>query len=241
MCGHKHLLSPTVQSSVSKQMHTQTQSTPAVATHSPASPQAALPVHVLPPLPYADNALEPVISASTIGYHYGKHNQGYIDELNALVIGTEFAGLTLQQTVVASAGQQEHVKIFNNAAQAWNHAFYWRSLSPKGGGAAPAAMRALIHSSFGGIDALTKAIGAAATTQFGSGWVWLVADGAVLKVITTSNAGTPLTTRMRPLLTIDVWEHAYYLDFKNQRADYVKGVLDRLINWDFAAENLASA
>jgi Fe-Mn family superoxide dismutase len=222
-------------------MHTQTQAAPASAIQSSASRQAALAAHVLPPLPYADNALEPVISASTIGYHYGKHNQGYIDELNALITGTEFAGLTLQQTVLASAGRQEHVKIFNNAAQAWNHAFYWRSLSPKGGGAAPAALRALIHSSFGGMEALTKAIGTAATTQFGSGWVWLVADGVALKVIPTSNAGTPLTTRMKPLLTIDVWEHAYYLDFKNKRTDYVKVVLDRLINWEFAAENLASA
>ena len=197
--------------------------------------------HTLASLPYPDTALEPYISAATVRLHYGKHNKGYVDELNKLVAGTRFADLSLLQTIQATVSIPEHEAIFHNAAQAWNHAFYWRSLTPKGGSVIPRGLKARIESAFGDVDTLRKELRAAATTQFGSGWAWLVVDGTKLKVVKTSNAGTPLTDQVRPLLTIDVWEHAYYLDFQNRRADYVDAVLDKLINWEFAAENLGSA
>lgn len=192
----------------------------------------------LPPLPYADNALDPVISANTMSFHYGKHHKGYVDNLNKLVTGTEFADLSLEKIIAATAGQTEKSAIFNNAAQIWNHTFYWRSLQQNGGGEPPAALKQKIEASFGSMDACKKELLTAATTQFGSGWAWLVLDGDKLKVVKTSNADSPLTTVMKPLLTIDVWEHAYYLDYQNRRQDYVNAVLDTLINWDFAAENL---
>jgi Fe-Mn family superoxide dismutase len=196
--------------------------------------------HALPPLPYPDNALEPVISANTIGFHYGKHHKAYVDNLNKLVTGTEFADLSLEKIILATAGRPERMAIFNNAAQAWNHTFYWRSLKKDGGGEPPAALKQKIAASFGSLDACRKELATAATTQFGSGWAWLVLDGDKLKVIKTGNAETPLTTGMKPLLTIDVWEHAYYLDYQNRRADYVNAVLDKLINWGFAADNLGA-
>ena len=192
--------------------------------------------YVLPPLPYAQNALEPVISANTISFHYGKHHKGYIDNLNKLVIGTEFVGMPLDKIITATAGKADKAAIFNNAAQAWNHAFYWNSLTPNGGGEPPATLKIKIEASFGSMDACKKELAAAATTQFGSGWAWLVLDGDNLKVVKTSNADSPLTKGMKPLLTIDVWEHAYYLDYQNRRADYVNAVLDKLINWNFAAD-----
>ena len=192
--------------------------------------------YVLPPLPYAQNALEPVISANTISFHYGKHHKGYIDNLNKLVIGTEFVGMPLDKIITATAGKADKAAIFNNAAQAWNHAFYWNSLTPNGGGEPPATFKIKIEASFGSMDACKKELAAAATTQFGSGWAWLVLDGDNLKVVKTSNADSPLTKGMKPLLTIDVWEHAYYLDYQNRRADYVNAVLDKLINWNFAAD-----
>jgi len=194
--------------------------------------------HVLPSLPYADNALSPVISGHTIGFHYSRHHKGYVDNLNKLIAGTEFADLTLTAIVTATAGKADKSAIFNNAAQDWNHTFYWRSLKPNGGGEPPAVLMRKIEASFGKLDACKKELAAAATTQFGSGWAWLVLDGDQLKVVKTGNAEVPLTTGMKPLLTIDVWEHAYYLDYQNRRADYVNAVLDKLINWDFAAENL---
>ena len=206
---------------------------------SPKRAQPSIAVHALPPLPYGDTALAPAISAETVRLHYGKHNQGYVDELNKLIAGTRFADLSLVQTIQATAGIAEHTAIFNNAAQAWNHAFYWRSLSPKGG-AMPPSLKVRIESTFGDVQALTKELRTAATTQFGSGWAWLVLDGARLKVVKTSNAGTPLTEHLRPLLVIDVWEHAYYLDFHNRRADYVDAILTKLVNWGFAAENLGA-
>jgi superoxide dismutase, Fe-Mn family len=205
---------------------------------SPARP--ANPVHTLPPLPYGDTALAPVISADTIRLHYGKHNQGYIDELNKLIAGTRFTDMSLTQIVQSTVGIAEHAAIFNNAAQVWNHAFYWRSLTPKGGGVVPRALKTRIESSFGDVEAMSRELRTAATTQFGSGWAWLVLDGAKLKVVKTSNATTALTEHVRPLIAIDVWEHAYYLDFQNRRADYVNAVLDKRINWAFAAENLGS-
>jgi len=196
------------------------------------------PPHVLPPLPYADNALDPVISANTIGFHYGKHHKGYVDNLNKLLAGTDFANLPLEKIITQTAGKADKTAIFNNAAQTWNHTFYWRSLRPKGGGGPPAVLKQKIEASFGTVDACKQELAAAAMAQFGSGWTWLVLDGAKLKVVKTGNADGPMTTGMKPLLTIDVWEHAYYLDYQNRRKDYVNAVLDNLIHWDFAAENL---
>jgi Fe-Mn family superoxide dismutase len=193
---------------------------------------------VLPPLPYADNALEPVISANTISFHYGKHHKGYVDNLNKLIAETEFADMTLEKIITEAAGKAGKTAIFNNAAQTWNHTFYWRSLKPKGGGEPPAVLKKKIEASFGTMDVCKKELATAAMAQFGSGWVWLVLDGNKLKVAKTANADLPLTKGIKPLLTIDVWEHAYYLDYQNRRADYVNAVLDKLINWGFAAENL---
>jgi Fe-Mn family superoxide dismutase len=196
-------------------------------------------LHVLPPLPYAENALDPVISANTIGFHYGKHHKGYVDTLNKLIAGTELANLSLEKLIAETAGKADKVAIFNNAAQTWNHSFYWRSLRSKGGGGEPpAALKKRIEASFGNLDACKKELATAATTQFGSGWAWLVLEADKLKVVKTGNADTPLTKAVTPLLTIDVWEHAYYLDYQNRRMDYVNAVLDKLINWGFAADNL---
>jgi Fe-Mn family superoxide dismutase len=199
---------------------------------------ASAEVLVLPPLPYAQNALEPVISANTISVHYNKHHGGYIDNLNKLIASTEFAGLPLEKIITETSGKVDKVAIFNNAAQAWNHAFCWNSLKPNGGGDPPAALKIKIEASFGTVDACKKELATAATTQFGSGWAWLVLDGDKLKVVKTSNADSPLTKGMKPLLAIDVWEHAYYLDYQNRRVDYVNAILDKLINWGFAADNL---
>jgi Fe-Mn family superoxide dismutase len=182
--------------------------------------------------------LAPVISANTIGFHYGKHHKGYVDNLNKLIAGTEFAALSLETIITLTAGNADKTAIFNNAAQMWNHTFYWRSMKTKGGGEPPAALKQKIIVSFGSVDACRKELSTAAMAQFGSGWVWLVLDGDKLKVVKTANADLPLTTGMKPLLTIDVWEHSYYLDYQNRRADYVNAVLDKLINWDFAAVNL---
>ena len=195
-------------------------------------------LHVLPPLPYAENALSPVISTNTIGFHYGKHHKGYFDTLNKLIAGTPLATLSLEELIAETAGKADKVAIFNNAAQTWNHTFYWRSLRPKGGGEPSEALKQRIDASFGNLDACKKELATAATTQFGSGWAWLVLETGKLKVVKTGNADTPLTKDVKPLLTIDAWEHAYYLDYQNRRADYVIAVLDKLINWGFAADNL---
>ena len=196
-------------------------------------------MQILPPLPYAETALEPVISAKTIGFHYGKHHRGYVDNLNKLLSGTEDAGLTLEELIRKTAGKAEKAAIFNNAAQTWNHTFFWHSLKPGGGGEPPARLKQKIEAAFGTLDACKKELALAATTQFGSGWAWLVLDGDTLRVVKTANAESPLTTGLKPLVTLDVWEHAYYLDYQNRRADYVAAVLDNLINWNFAADNLA--
>ena len=193
---------------------------------------------VLPPLPYADSALGSIIPAATIGFHYGKHHKGYVDNLNKLIAGTEFEGLPLEKIIAETTGKADKTAIFNNAAQTWNHNFYWRSLRPDGGGKPPAGLLLKIEASFETLDACKKELATAATTQFGSGWAWLVMDGAKLAVVKTANADVPLTKGLKPLLTIDVWEHAYYLEFQNRRADYVNAVLDKLINWSFAADNL---
>ena len=196
------------------------------------------PAIALPALPYERNALQPVISENTLNFHYGKHHQTYVDTLNKLIVGTEFADMPLEQIVKATAGESDHTAIFNNAAQAWNHTFYWRSLRPNGGGEPPIALKRLMDSSFGGVGDCKKALSEAAAKQFGSGWAWLVQDGEKLKIVKTDNADTPLTQRVKPLLTIDVWEHAYYLDYQNRRVDYINALLDKLANWGFAAENL---
>ncbi|HUH91889.1 MAG TPA: superoxide dismutase [Casimicrobiaceae bacterium] len=195
--------------------------------------------HALLRLPYPEDALAPIISARTVALHHGKHHKGYVDKTNELISGTEFEGQALERIVLATAGKPEHSKLFNNAAQAWNHAFYWRSLKPKGGGAPTGDLAAKIESAFGGLDALKKKLATAGVERFGSGWAWLVSDGKTLKVVSTPNAEVPFTKGETPLLTIDVWEHAYYVDYQNRRADYLQAVIDKLLNWEFAAENLA--
>jgi Fe-Mn family superoxide dismutase len=194
--------------------------------------------HTLPPLPYAENALDPVISARTIGIHYGKHHKTYVDNLNKLITDTELAGLTLQEIISKTAGQANKAGVFNNAAQIWNHTFYWNSLSQEGGGEPPLILKQKIENSFGDLDSCKKELAAAAMTQFGSGWAWLVMNGDKLEVTKTANAESPLSRGIKPLLVIDVWEHAYYLDYENRRVDYVNAVIEKLINWGFAEDNL---
>ena len=195
----------------------------------------------LPPLPYADNALEPVISANTISFHYGKHHKTYVDNLNNLVKGTDLESATLESIVNATAGKADKAPVFNNAAQIWNHTFYWHSMKPHGGGKPSGHLAQMIDAAFGSYDEFRKQFSATTVSQFGSGWGWLVVDGGALKVVKTGNAEVPFTKGQKPLLTIDVWEHAYYLDHQNKRAAYVDAVIDRLLNWDFAAANLAKA
>ena len=194
----------------------------------------------LPPLPYADRALEPLVSAHTLSFHYGKHHKAYVDNLNKLVEGKDLAKLSLEAIIKQSAGNAELAGVFNNAAQVWNHTFYWNSLKPNGGGKPTGAIAAAIERDLGGYDKFKADFANAAVTQFGSGWAWLVADAGVLKIVKTGNAETPLTRGQKPLLTIDVWEHAYYLDYQNLRAKYVEALIDKLLNWDFANANLAA-
>ena len=193
----------------------------------------------LPPLPYADNALEPVISANTISFHHGKHHKTYVDNLNNLVKGTEYESAPLEKIINETAGKADKAPLFNNAAQIWNHTFYWNSLKGNGGGKPTGRLATLIDAAFGNYDGFRKELSATTVSQFGSGWGWLVVDGGALKVVKTANAEVPFTKGQKPLLTIDVWEHAYYLDHQNKRAAYVDAVIDKLLNWDFAAQNLA--
>jgi Fe-Mn family superoxide dismutase len=195
----------------------------------------------LPPLPYAPDALAPVISAETMSFHYGKHHKAYVDNLNKLVAGTDFADTPLEKLIAAVAGKPDKAGMFNNAAQIWNHTFFWNSMRPNGGGAPSGAVAKGIEAAFGSFDNFKKEFANAAVTQFGSGWAWLVADKGSLKLVKTANAETPLTMGVTPLLTIDVWEHAYYLDYQNRRPDFVAAVIDKLINWEFANANLAKA
>ena len=190
-------------------------------------------------LPYADNALAPVITPNTIGFHYGKHHKTYVDNLNNLVKGTDLEGKSLEDVVMATAGKADKAPLFNNSAQIWNHDFYWKSMKPNGGGAPTGKVADRINESFGSFEEFKKQLSATTVSQFGSGWGWLVADSAgKLKVVKTGNAEVPMTQGLKPLLTIDVWEHAYYLDHQNRRADYVNAVIDKLLNWEFAAANL---
>ena len=195
----------------------------------------------LPALPYAENALVPVISATTIGFHYGKHHKAYVDNLNKAVDGTELKGKPLEEIVKATFGDSGHAAIYNNAAQAWNHAFYWTSMRPNGGGAPTGAIADHVKDSFGDYTKFRQEFAAAATSQFGSGWIWLAqGPGKKLMILKTSNADTPIAQGTTCLLTCDVWEHAYYLDYQNRRPDYVSAWLDKLVNWDFASQQLAS-
>jgi Fe-Mn family superoxide dismutase len=194
--------------------------------------------HELPTLPYGFAALAPVISETTLRVHYGKHHRGYVDTLNKLIAGTEFAAMSLEEIIRATTGIAAHEAVFNNAAQSWNHGFYWRSLKPNGGGDAPRTLQPLINASFGGTHELKRLWGEAAAAQFGSGWAWLAYDGHRLSIVKTGNAGNVLTQGLTPVLVVDVWEHAYYLDYQNRRADHVTGVLDKLINWEFAEKNV---
>jgi Fe-Mn family superoxide dismutase len=189
--------------------------------------------HELPQLPYAMDALAPHISKETFEFHYGKHHQAYVTNLNGLIKGTEFESATLEDIVKKSSGG-----VFNNAAQVWNHTFFWNSMKPAGGGKPSGALAAAIDKKWGSFDAFKEAFTKSAVGNFGSGWTWLVkkADGSV-DIVNTSNAGSVLTTADKALLTIDVWEHAYYIDFRNARPKFVETFLNSLANWDFAAKN----
>ena len=194
-----------------------------------------------PALAYAENALEPFISAKTLSFHYGKHHAAYITNYNNLVAGTSLESLSLEQVIAQTAADPQKIGIFNNGAQAWNHSFYWNCLTPNGGGEPSGELATKITQDFGSFDKFKDELKTAAATQFGSGWAWLVLDGERLKVVKTGNAQTPSTSGQKPILTIDVWEHAYYLDYQNRRPDYVATVIDNLLNWKFAAENFHAA
>ena len=196
----------------------------------------------LPALPYEKNALEPHMSANTFDFHHGKHHNTYVVNLNGLLDGSDLAGKSLEEIIMATAGDVGKAGMFNNAAQVWNHTFFWNSMKPGGGGAPSGDLAAKIDEAFGSLDGFKDAFKQAGATQFGSGWAWLVVgDGGKLEVVKTPNAENPMTQGKTPLLTCDVWEHAYYLDYQNRRPDFLAAFLDSLVNWDFAAENLAKA
>ncbi len=191
--------------------------------------------HALPALPYALDALAPTLSQETLEYHYGKHHQTYVTNLNNLIPGTEFEAMSLEDIIMKSSGG-----VFNNAAQVWNHTFYWNCLSPNGGGAPTGALAAAIDAKFGSFEEFKKQFNQSGATNFGSGWTWLVknADGS-LEIFNTSNAGTPMTSGKQALLTLDVWEHAYYIDYRNARPKYLE-TMWHIVNWDFVAANYAA-
>lgn len=196
----------------------------------------------LPELPFAKNALEPHMSSRTFDFHYGKHHAGYVKKLNAGIDGTKFADMSLVDIIRATAKGGENTGVFNNAAQTWNHTFFWNSMSPNGGGEPTGALADKIQASFGSLDNFKDKFADAAASQFGSGWAWLVENNGQLEIWTTSNAKTPITEDgVKPLITLDVWEHAYYLDYQNGRPDFIRAFLDHLINWEFASSNLAVA
>ncbi|MGD9536102.1 MAG: superoxide dismutase [Alphaproteobacteria bacterium] len=194
----------------------------------------------LPPLPYDQSALEPAISARTLEFHHGKHHAAYVTNLNNLVKDTDLASKSLEDVIKSAAGDAAKAGIFNNAAQIWNHTFYWHSMKSGGGGKPSGVLAKKIDADLGGFDKFVEAFKAAAATQFGSGWAWLVVEGGKLKVTKTPNADTPIVHGQTPLLTIDVWEHAYYLDYQNRRPDYIATFIEKLANWDFAAKNLGA-
>ena len=192
----------------------------------------------LPSLPYTDTALEPYYSAKTFSFHHGKHHKAYVDNLNKLLPGSPFENSSLEEIILAVAGDATKAGFFNNAAQVWNHTFFWSCMKPGGGGAPSGALAAKIDAAFGSYEKFAEQFKAAAVGRFGSGWAWLVLDGGELKIMSTPNAETPMTGGKKALLTVDVWEHAYYLDFQNRRPDFVQTFLDHLVNWDFVAANL---
>jgi Fe-Mn family superoxide dismutase len=194
----------------------------------------------LPPLPFDEGALDPVISARTMQLHYGKHHRAYIDKLNELAAGTRFADMPLEKVVIESAKDAGSQKVFNNAAQAWNHAFFWSALEPRGGKPSGDLATAL-DAAFGSLDAFSKKFAEAAVNQFGGGWAWLVMKDGKLSITSTSNAGTPITAGMTPLLAIDVWEHAYYLDYENRRPEFAEAVIGKRLNWEFASRQMQAA
>ena len=195
-----------------------------------------------PPLPYTENALAPVISAQTVGIHYNKHHKGYFEPVNKLTAGTPLAEASLEEIIMKTYKDKANLNspsLFNMASQVWNHTFYWNSMKPNGGDKPSGKLADKINESFGDFDKFKKAFADASITTFGTGWSWLVADKkGKLSIIKTEDADNPMTMKLKPLLTIDVWEHAYYLDYQNKRADYVNAVIDKLLNWEFAAQNL---
>ena len=195
----------------------------------------------LPPLPYDKKALEPHISANTLDFHHGKHHQAYVTNLNNLIKDKPLESHGLEDIITSTFGKADQVGLFNNAAQVWNHTFFWHCMKPGGGGAPSGEVAAAIDASFGSMDKFKEEFKNACVTQFGSGWGWLVADGGKLAVTKTPNAENPLAQAKTALLTCDVWEHAYYLDYQSRRPDFVQAFMDNLINWDFVAENLAKA
>ncbi|MFB2837266.1 superoxide dismutase [Floridanema evergladense] len=194
----------------------------------------------LAPLPFDYSALDPKMSKSTLEFHHDKHHAAYVTNLNKLIEGTELADKSLEEIVVTSF-KEGKTPIFNNAGQVWNHNFFWQSLKPGGGGTPTGALADKINADFGSFDKFKEEFKTAATTQFGSGWAWLVVDNGTLKVTKTPNAENPVVHGQTPLLTLDVWEHAYYLDYQNKRPDFITTYLESLVNWDFAAENFSKA
>jgi Fe-Mn family superoxide dismutase len=192
----------------------------------------------LPPLPYAATALEPHMSANTFSFHHAKHHNAYVTNLNNLIKDTPLAAKSLEEIILAVAGDASKAGVFNNAAQVWNHTFFWSSMKPKGGGKPTGELLSRIEKDFGSFDKFKEDFKNAAVTQFGSGWAWLVEEKGTLRITKTGNADTPLAHGQKALLTVDVWEHAYYLDYQNRRPDFVQAFLDHLANWDFAAANL---
>ena len=193
---------------------------------------------LLPELPFAKDALAPVISANTLDFHHGKHHKAYVDNLGKLIAGTDLVDADLETIIKKVAGDPSKAGIFNNAAQVWNHSFYWKFLKAGGGGKPTAAVAAKIDAAWGSYEKFVEELKNAGVTQFGSGWAWLVGDGGQLKITKTANADTPMAHGVKPLLTLDVWEHAYYLDYQNRRPDYLDAVIAKLINWDFVNANL---
>jgi superoxide dismutase, Fe-Mn family len=192
----------------------------------------------LPDLPYAKDGLAPYISANTLEFHHGKHHRAYVDNTNKLIAGTDLANESLETIVKKTLGDAAKSGLFNNAAQVWNHSFYWQCMKPNGGGKPTGKVADKINEAWGSFDKFAEELKNAGVTQFGSGWAWLVLDGGKLKVIKTANADTPIAHGLKPLLTVDVWEHAYYLDYQNRRPDYLATFIEKLINWDFVKANL---
>ncbi|MGZ3596516.1 MAG: superoxide dismutase [Syntrophales bacterium] len=192
----------------------------------------------LPDLPYAKDGLAPYISANTLEFHYGKHHRAYVDNTNKLIAGTDLANESLETIVKKTVGDAAKSGLFNNAAQVWNHSFYWQCMKPNGGGKPAGKVADKINETWGSFDKFAEELKNAGVTQFGSGWAWLVLEGGKFKITKTANADTPLAHGVKTLLTVDVWEHAYYLDYQNRRPDYLATFIEKLINWDFVKANL---